>query len=181
MSHLSYQFLQLWGTVLCWQPVVIHFIKMCLIVTRQVLVFLVYSLIFNIWPFKFHIPAALVEALFSLNASCRVIYTLQVKRMHVYFRTAVFLSINSQSPSSDPFVSFFISRINNNVILYICQVNTSSSIFQSKVLCVLLSCLPSLIQIIRIFSYEICFNSIQWHIPRHSTWFFMRFFNENYI
>ena len=45
--------------------------------------FLVYSLIFSIWPFKFHILAAVVEALFSLTASCRMMYTFQMKRMHV--------------------------------------------------------------------------------------------------
>ena len=131
------------------------------------LIFLVYSLTFSVWPFKSHIAAAVVEALFSLNASCRKMYTLQMKRMHVYFRTAFCSSINSQSLIG-PFCGVFILRINNNVILYICQLNTSSSSFEWKVLCVLLSCLPSLIQIIRISSYEISFNSIQWHIPRHS-------------
>jgi len=50
---------------------------------KQVLIFLVYLLISSIWPFKFHILAAVVEASFSLNASCRMMYTFQMKRMHV--------------------------------------------------------------------------------------------------
>ena len=49
----------------------------------EVHIFLTYSLIFSIRPFIFHMPAAVVEALFNLNAGCRMKYSFQMKRMRV--------------------------------------------------------------------------------------------------
>jgi hypothetical protein len=62
---------------------VIQLIKNFLTDETEMLIFLVYLLIFSIWPFKFHILVAVFAALFNLNASCRMMYIFEMKVLHV--------------------------------------------------------------------------------------------------